>query len=257
MAWSRDTPWTQGALLSGPSLQKLHPAASEHQVALAISHSCDIANDPAKEPNVEFVLGRLIEKRDGNLTRAKNPRVLHLTVTFAGEPVVIEMSAIDKFSILKDHLNSYLPDVALNLEPGELTILQAWLAARYKRQALPGALQDRLRDIVKVLEQNGQRNTDGVLGYWLDYQPREELAAAEPYELWVYVVYLTDQQEFEESAKGVAAAISGVAQKATGIDLRQCEAYSDEEFTAKDVRTKVEYRLEHLSFGTDPAGPTL
>lgn len=257
MTWTRDTPWRQGAFLSEQSLKGLYSAASAQQVAIAVSHSCDIANDQEKEPNVEFVLGRSVETADGNLTRAKNPRLLHLRATLNNQPQVIELSARDKFSIAKTDLAAHEPDEALKLETGELNILQSWLAARYKRQALPGALQDRLRGVIRSLEHQGKRNADGILGYWLDYQPREELPPGDPYELWISVVYTTDSQDSETSARQIAQAIEAVAGHATGIDLRECEAFSEEEFTARDVRTMVEYRLEHLSFATDPPGPTL
>ncbi len=177
MTWSRDTLWSQGGVLSQPSLGALHPAAAAAPLAIAISHSCDIANDSAKEPQVEFVLGKWVSRTDGNLTRAKNPRLLHLNATMNGQAKVVELSARDKFSISKEQLASHLPDAMTNLQPEELPILQAWLAARYKRQALPGALQHRLRPIVDALEKQGKQHADGVLGYWLDYQPREELTA--------------------------------------------------------------------------------
>ena len=70
-------------------------------------------------------------------------------------------------------------------------------------------------------------------------------------------VYVSDVPDVEARARAIAEAIEVVATAAPEIDLRQCRAFSDEEFTARDLRTMVEYRMEHLSFATEPPGPTL
>ena len=41
------------------------------------------------------------------------------------------------------------------------------------------------------------------------------------------------------------------------VVLRHCEAYSEQEFTLRDLREMIEYRLEYLSYRMDPEGPTV
>lgn len=256
MGWTRETEWAQGSFLTGQALSGLKSKAAESSIAIAVSHSCDIANDDLKtEPNVEFILGRRIEKCDGNFSRAKNPRKLHLGTALAGTPMALELLATQKFCISKDRLHPFQPDGRLN--PGEVKVLQSWLAARYKRQALPDNLQSRLRHLFKKMDKLGAKHSEAVLGYWLDYEPKdEELQPEEPYEVWISVVHTTEDPSHEEIATQIAEKLKGEGEP-DGLDLRQCEAYSEEEFTLRDLREQVQYRVEHLSFRTDPPGPTV
>lgn len=257
MGWTRETKWVQGALLTGKSLQALCRNATSDSVAVAISHSCDIANDNLNlEPVVEFVLARPIETRDGNLSGAKNPRRLHLRTSPRGESQYLELEAGNKFTISKTELVSHEPDTDYKLETGEFEVLQAWLAARYRRQALPDALVERLKPVFKKMETQGGKHPQAILGYWLNYEPREELPEAEPYEVWISVVYSTEQPEFESTAIAIAETLN-VAKKPAGIEPLYCSAFSEEEFTLKDLRQQVLYRAEHLSYRTDTHGPTV
>ncbi len=39
------------------------------------------------------------------------------------------------------------------------------------------------------------------------------------------------------------------------VDLRQGEAISETEFTLRDMRETIEFRLEHISYRAEPFGP--
>ncbi len=243
--------------MNGQSLQELYPKASGDSVAIAISHSCDIANDDLEaEPSVEFALGCRIESCDGNFVGAKNPRKLHLHTHLKGDFQGLEVVASRKFNLLKVKLHQHQPDNETKLVSGEVKVLQSWLAARYKRQTLPDSLQERLRPLFKKMDKLGGKNAQAVLGYWLDYQPREELKPENPYEVWLSVVYSTEHPEFEKAANDIAESLNNT-KNLTGLDLIQCAAYSEEEFTLKDLREQVQYRAEHLSYRTDPHGPVV
>lgn len=256
MGWTRETKWVQGALLTGQSLRELCPDASESCVGVAISHSCDIANENLKaEPTVEFILAEPIENCDGNFTGAKNPRRLHLQTLPSGGHQGLELLATQKTSFQKTELSRYQPDGEFRLTPSGVAVLQSWLAARYKRQALPDSLQERLKPLFKTMEKQGVKNVDAILGYWLDYGPREELPPEEPYEVGISIVYSLENSEFEKVAEEIATALSKV--EVAGVDLSRCGAYSEEEFTLRDLREQLQYRAEHLSYRTNPHGPTV
>src|SRR5205823_3760746 len=124
------------------------PKSADITLALAISHDCDIANDNLDaEPTVEFVLGRVVDKSNGNYGFGKNHRVLHLPATLEGKPATLELLAIRKISIHKEDLATHEPDERFVLEMKPRQILQSWLAARYRRQALPDRLVARLRPV--------------------------------------------------------------------------------------------------------------
>jgi hypothetical protein len=100
------------------------------------------------------------------------------------------------------------------------------------------------------------------VSFRLRYNPEEELLPEEPYELWLSIVYITDKEEYGSIAEQIASDLNAKfpslldKTKASGrVDLRQCKAVSEMEFTLRDMRDTEEYHLEHLSYRTDPPGP--
>ena len=146
MPWSRNTQWRQGSVL----LQKDFHAAnlndsSDSELAVAISHDCDIANDNLDaEPAVEFIFGRIIQQLDGNYTHGKNPRILHLNYMHRGNPVSLELIASKRVIVDKTILEAVQPDQTYELLVSR-QILQSWLAARYRRHALPNSRSEERR----------------------------------------------------------------------------------------------------------------
>jgi hypothetical protein len=265
MPWSRNTLWRQGSVL----LQKdFHTAnlndSSDAELVVAISHDCDIANDNLEaEPTVEFIFGRIIQKLDGNYTHGKNPRILHLSYMNAGYPISIELVASRRVMVQKKDLEAVQPDQTYELL-GSRQVLQSWLAARYRRHALPNSLVERLREVSKYIQEKGKKNSSGILAFRLRYDPEDELPPEEPYELWLSVVYINDMDEYGSIAEKIASDLMSKfpslldKTKAHGkVDLRYCKAVSAMEFTLQDMRDTEEYHLEHLSYRTEPPGPII
>lgn len=239
------------------------PEAPDVALAVAISHDCDIANDDLDmEPVVEFILANVIEQAVGNYKLGKNPRVLHLDVKHEGKPAFLKLIASRRVAVRKDELAAVQPSGAYAVNSSSIQVLQSWLAARYRRPALPNSLVDRLRAVFDYIEKNGKKNASGILSFRLSYEPGEELPPEEPYELWLSLVYIEDHAEYGPMAKQLAdnlkAEFPRLVEKMKSygcIDLRQCEAFSESEFSLKDMRGTIEYRLEYLSYRTDPPGP--
>lgn len=165
MPWSRDTAWRQGSALLPESFELFASHGGDFNLAIAITHDCDIANDNVEaEPVVEFVLGRTVEEADGNKLYAKNPRLLNLVAEFQGAPTTIELCAAQKIMINKEDLSSHSPDGRFLLDQRSLLILRDWLSARYRRQAFPDSFNGRLSPISRILELHGKKNAHGVLG---------------------------------------------------------------------------------------------
>lgn len=263
MPWSRDTTWRQGSILSQKDFQVVGLSdASDANLAIAISHDCDIANENLDvEPVVEFILARIIEQHNGNFTHGKNPRTLHLGYTQGENLVFLELRASKRLTLQKDKLEAVQPDNSYKLTDSR-QILQSWLAARYRRHALPNSLVDRLREVFSYIEKKGKNQSSGILSFRLSYDPEDELPPDEPYELWVNVVYITDKDEYremsEEFAEDLKTEFTNLLKKTKdygGVILCKCEAVSEMEFTLRDMRETVEYHLEHLSYRTEPSGP--
>jgi hypothetical protein len=264
MVWSRNTTWRQSSILARKDFQTMGlPHVSDVDLAVAISHDCDIANDNLDaEPAVEFIFARTLEQHDGNYTNGKNPRILHLEYKHNGQTIWIELTASRKITVQKDLLEGIQPDQAYNLITCQ--ILQTWLAVRYRRLALPNSLVERLRPVSTYIEKEGKRNSSGILSFRLSYEPQDELPPEELYELWLSIVYVTDKPEYATMAANMAQKLKteflNLLEKTKDsgmVDLRKCEAVSEMGFTLRDMRDTVEYNFEHLSYRTEPSGPVL
>src|SRR5579883_3521016 len=110
--WLRDTPWRQGRILSAESAKQLglaYPDPSQEPVVVVISHDCDLAQPIDKEPNCEAIVGRTVDKLDGNFAWAKTARRLHLPFSDGPTKIIGEFSALDKIVISKAALADHLP----------------------------------------------------------------------------------------------------------------------------------------------------
>jgi hypothetical protein len=267
MPWSRNTSWRQGSVLAKKDFQAAGLTDSpDAELAVAISHDCDIANDNLDaEPAVEFVFARIIEQHNGNYTLGKNPRILHLHCIHEGKPACLELPALRKAIVHKNALEAVQPDQTYELNVSSRRVLQSWLAARYRRHALPNSLVDRLSAVFDYIERKGKKNSSGILSFRLSYEPEYELPPEEPYELWLSIVYIADEAEYGPMAKKIESdlktefpkLLKKTQQEHGKVDLRLCKAFSEVEFSLRDMRGTVEYHLEHLSYRTEPPGPVV
>lgn len=265
MVWSRNTPWRHGSVLAQKDFLSVGLTNSPDLIlAIAISHDCDIANDRMDiEPGVEFIFARILEQNDGNNTHGKNPRTLHLDYTQNGQTVWIEMIASKRVILEKNKLVEIQPDETYKPTYSQ-QILQSWLAARYRRHALPNSLVDRLSDVFAYIKKQGKKNSSGILSFRLSYEPKDELPPEEQYELWLSIVYITEKVEYEAMSEEIANSLKVEFPKllektkdSGTVDLRKCEAISEMEFTLRDMRETDEFHLEHLSYRSEPSGPVL
>lgn len=262
MPWSRNTNWRQGSILANKDFQAvgLTDIPPDANLAIAISHDCDIANDDLiSEPAVEFIFARIVDKQDGNYTYGKNLRTLHLEYVQGEKTVFLGLQACEKFVLQKNSLEAVHPDESYRL-PKSREIFQSWLAARYRRQALPDSLDRRLSQVFEYIKRTVKNNSSGILSFQLDYDPKDDLLPEETYELWLSIVYIIDKPEYQITTEKIAKELK---QKFTQhfkdnkVELRQCKAVSETAFTVRDMRETVQYHLEHLSYRIEPSGPVI
>lgn len=265
MSWSRNISWRQGSVLAQKDFQAVGLTNETNaDLAIAISHDCDIANNLDTEPAVEFIFACIIEQHNGNYTYGKNPRTLHLDYTHGEKQVFLALIASKKVMVQKNVIESIQPDETYKLTHSSPQILQNWLATRYRRHALPNSLVERLRPVFEYIEKEGKKNSSGILSFQLSYDPTDELPPKEKYELWLNIVYTTDKAEYgamvQQIAHRLATEFPKLLEKTKDsgtVDLRQCKAFSEMEFTLRDMRDTVEYHLEHLSYRTEPPSPVI
>ena len=253
--WTREMSWRQGSFIASSDLMTVVSDLPEGFFGgLVITHDCDLANDADVEPWVECLPCVLIERIDGNCEYAKNPRLLHMTLEVDGVARNIQLCAPQKFSLAKSDLAKFVP-VSSALSDKTRQVLQGWLAARYRRHAFPDELVERMRPLSAYLQKQLKNRAHGVLGVWIDYDPRLAIAPEEPYELWLYLVYTTDSPKNHLQAEELANALNErYSNTLPGLILSDCKAVSEQGFTLADQRRTVELKLEHLSHRIHPDG---
>lgn len=273
--WNRDIPWRQGHLLDRKAIEALGitiPGVHIEQYAVVVaSHDCDLAQAPDAEPLVEVVVGRVTEHSDGNFTYAKTARKLH--VQFRGETDFwAEITATDKAAVEKTKLILFKPRMDALLDAENRSILQMWLASRYRRSAFPDEFEQRLKDarldakISRTLKPYGE----SITGIFFDVDGGEEIqrnGADDTYRLDIYVLYgdapdpdaaaVVANQIAEQITKAFAEKLIN---KETGmwqqIELASCEPISEAAMPYQTFRQLKRWRLDHMSLGADPQQPT-
>jgi hypothetical protein len=255
-AGDRQTLWRQGHTLTNEAavgLGLVRPDEIATALVIVISHDCDLTQCSEVEPCVETIVGHRIAAADGNFTHAKNPRQLHLPCEENGATVYLDLRARDKRSISKEDFAAHQPNGVITVAPRECSVLQRWLAARYRRAAFPDEFERRLQEtglykrIAKIIEPLGMH----LVAIFFDVDEArgiERDGADDLYTLGVYLLYSTEHDP--TAALGAAAdavqAISAafrdkcfVHQGWRNIELVACEPISDTAMTyAMSVQLK-------------------
>ena len=267
MSWSRNTPWKQGSFLNSRNFSCLDASRGPGtcDVAIAISHDCDIANDNLNdEPYVEFLLAEQVSKEDGNYMYAKNPRTLHIEARHKDVPVALEIKTASKQIVSKYNLSDISPDLKWTLNGASIQNLKFWLGLRYTRHALPNSLVNRLNSVLSFIQRESKGESRYIIGYWLDVTPlNEELPPGKPYEVEIYLVYIADVAEARRVAERLCSKIAkeigslsptNISQNAVIVPV--CKALSERDFTFEDARKLIHYNFEHISLNPRTAGPS-
>jgi hypothetical protein len=238
-------------------------------VALVVSHDCDLIQSCEIEPSVEVIIGRRVAAADGNFTHGKNPRRLHLAVEQNGVPMYVDLLARDKGLIPKKGLAGELPDGGLVLSPRDRSLLQHWLAARYRRSAFPEEFERRLsvreihKRIAKIVEPLGEH----LIAIFFDVDEGRDLerqGAADVYTLSIDLLYSTerDPDAAKTAAQRAAEDISAILRKICyvaeedswqNIELKGCEPISDMAMTYADSVLLKKWNADYLSFRGEAA----
>jgi|SRR5581483_2581421 len=274
-AWDRQTPWRQGHTLTSEAAAALrlveNPAKS---LAIVITHDCDLTQNPDVEPNVELIIGSRIDTADGNFTHAKNPRRLHLPVLENDKPAWIDLRATNKRLVSKETLADYLPNDGVILTPNNKSVLQRWLAARYRRSAFPDEFDRRLQKtglskrIAKILEPL----STSLIAVFFDVDQGRDTERKGPEDLYTLTIVLLYSTEHDpdvalKAAENAAARIlesfrevcfDSTKHAWREIELLDCQPISDEAMTYSMSLQLKKWNADYLSFRVEPEqGPTL
>lgn len=273
--WTRNLSWRQGNLLSAETVTAInlsHPSYPDDTAVIIATHDCDLAQLPDKEPYVEVIIGRRIQKFDGNNTHAKSSRTLH--IAFEGsEPMLAEFVVTDKCNIDKNILTDFAPETNFKLSPPGLSTFQLWLASRYRRSAFPDSFERRMKEtglagkIAKAVRHYGEM----ITAVFFDVDEGQEIPRATPDDVYVLDITLLhetapDYNAAENAANTVKKAIeqafksklyAASSNRWHNIELRYVDVISEETLTYRQSKLLRKWRLDHISLGTDPQQPLL
>lgn len=272
--WSRNTPWRQGSILSAEAIAAIglsHPESPTDTVVIIATHDCDLTQLPAREPQVEIVIGRKILAMDGNYTHAKSSRTLHIRLD-GFEPLLTEFVTTGKTTIAKNALADFQPNTNSKLSQANMVVFQQWLASRYRRSAFPDEFEHRLSEsklhdkIAKAVKPHG----DLITAVFLDVDDGQEITRTGPDDVYVLDIYLLHAVEpdfnlAESAAKNAMSAIQNAFKTKLYdsqigwqfIELRLIEVISQDSMTYSQSQLLKKWRLDYISLGADPQQPIL
>ncbi|MFT5118186.1 MAG: hypothetical protein ACI9NY_001724 [Kiritimatiellia bacterium] len=187
--------WRQGSVVHDDDIANLLQILGVDDASgitlIVASQSCDIANNNCSDdPYIEFFIARAIKLADNNFTFNKNVRKLHTTLhcqTTDSNLIsdhFLSLKAYEKVTLLKEKMIGRHPDKDRILSGNDLHSFVAWLAARYKRPALPTSFNNRL----KATDKNNKKQKSiakkvnhHLSGIYLKIVPDAEILDTENY----------------------------------------------------------------------------
>lgn len=263
--WGRETPWRQGLFLDELAIKELElELFGSDTVVIMASHDCDIPQSPGMEPTFEVIIGKFVNQADGAFTNTKSPRKLHVPLESLEGPKTAEFIAINKRYIPKEKLTAIQPKGGMYLQVEDLNIFQRWLGIRYTRSAFPDDFDVRMKSkdfhkkIAKCLTKHGSH----ILAVFFDVDEGVEFKRLEKEDIYLLDITLlystaidpvasqsSAEQACEELKELFKTRFFNLETKSWEyIELRYCDATSDEAFSYRQSITFKQWRLEHISF---------
>lgn len=211
--WMESCGWLQGSLVKQENVREILNAYGDAElesdsanIALVVaSGSCDVANP--SDPNIEFSVGRYIDKVDGSFNCNKNPRKLHCKLESSMEnSFSIEMLAHQKISLAKDKIKENIkPDEGIRINNQDLFFYVEWLSGRYKRPAFPSEFDKRINKAWKQdkRKKESSKVSENVLGIYAKIYPEKELSADEKYDVDLLAIIVPDLDQNGEDYKSI------------------------------------------------------
>ena len=199
-----------------------------------------------------------MDKADGNYLNGKNPRILHLPVLKNDVETFVEIKAPARLNIEKENLVSINPNENYSVDDSNKKMLQDWLAARYRRHALPGELVRLLKKEgfwKKLTEENSAQRSRFIKQFRLHFEPNGDLQTDERYEIKLLVIH-DGTKESRINAEETVFDLKKAAEKLQHIDLSNCMARSTSEVTMDDLEYYEKLNLDYLSHKFDYSDDT-
>ena len=258
--------WRQGSLARADDiatvLAGLIDVIPNDAELVVISQSCDLAQPPTVEPNVEAILASKISKVEGHYTNNKNGRTLDLTITLLTDDRSISDSkhlrlrATEKLVIPKERFAAAYPANDKRIPRQTAFILADWLAARYSRSAFPTAFNDAIRSAdpsQKKIRKIAKRMSPHTAGLYFELFPNRDLRTGEKYRVNVLALIISSAEphrgDVERDVNSIKVLLEGA-----GMDV-YTRVQSQDEVPVSVVNRMQRMHLNDLSFRNDDPLP--
>lgn len=244
-------------------------SSSRTELAIVVSHDCDIDAAADKDPLVEFIPLQKVKKLESAKTHTKSARSLQFEAKSneGNQTGFFEAEAPSKFSVNKALLwgRSFLRPYSIG--PEQLLELVDWLSARYRRAALPSEFENRYKRVREQfwdLIRNFNHELLAVLFLFDDGQENRDCKKAEPYVLSILLIH--SGTEPSTSFEPLIQKINDLFDSQYGadshpeqawIEIRHCTAISEFALPLAAYRRAIHHRIEWLSYESDPPGPVI
>lgn len=218
-SWMEAEGWLQGSLVSleHTKIMTAHFDVLREDILLVVaSQSCDIAN--CDEKDIEFSIAERIDKLDGNLAFNKNPRILHIPAYIKEHDatvseIYLKLVASEKVCISKEELlslNVHKPCKSMSLKKDILNNYVDWLAARYKRPALPSEFDRRVDQAWerKKREKAFVKLSEYIKGIYVEISPFGEIEEDDEYSINLLVLIVDEAKGDEAIFRGIKSLIN-------------------------------------------------
>jgi len=190
-----------------------------------------------KEPLAEFVWLAPIAKSEGSMTRAKNPRCLHVRLhREGGADAWYEAAAARRFAVSRRLLLDLRPSTEWSVPQETKRLAAGWTARRYDRPAFPDAFNSRLpkKKLTRALDSGGE----SIERLYISVAD-EELPDDQPYSVILCAVMRVE--DFEDPDKRAQAdyclqELAGLLDDEAGIVVTEPYLMSELEFSLDDER---------------------
>lgn len=248
----RSKGWRQGFFIALEDAGKAHSCAVDHKPELTegdllaiVSQDCDILGKLENEPFIEVILGSVTTKKDKAIHNRRNPRILQVEISMGN---YVNFNINNRFRLKKEKFSGLSIHNYMKIEGNSLTILQKWLADRYKRPAFPDSFNNRLKKVDKQLKKYYKASS--LIAMILLEVTKEELPDTESYDCKAIFSFETDipdnVNELTESFEKLLGSCNICV---------EAEAYLEDDVTLSILRGYKRLSLDHFSTSDEPTSP--
>ena len=259
----KDNGWRQGVIIDNDlaiklcDLDLIQNFDTQNDIAIVISHSCDVTNPIYKaEPNVELLIAKPTTNRNGNFLHGKNPRKLQVKLENDDSQVFYEVSIHDRIIISRQKLELYSPCHQKTLSDKTIDTMRRWIGARYTRSAFPDEFNNRWKENRDEIESLIKDKGEFLTAIYLSLKPFEELDTDENYQLKIIGVIEDDNFESESASDAYQLMddMERLFNESTGIIVVDSQLWSESEITLSDLHYLHKWGYDYMSFRDKPGG---